>query len=95
MTQLMLFDMQEQADLYGGTKHPAQPLVPAPIGSGPAGQTCGTCGHRVHVSSGENRYQKCALVRRHWTHGEGADIKAAWSACRYWKPKEVDLADPD
>jgi hypothetical protein len=86
MSQLTLFELP--GDPFNGTKHPARPVTPALIGSGPAGETCRTCRHRVHVASGGSRYQKCELMRHHWTSGEGSDIKAAWSACRYWAGME-------
>lgn len=54
-------------------------------GTGPEGQTCGTCHHiyRTH------RFRKCNLMRRIWTHGPGTDIKARTPACsKFEKPSE-------
>lgn len=59
-------------------------------GSGPKGETCGTCQHRTHVRGGAKEYQKCELCRKSWTHGPGSDIRAKDPACAYWKPKGGD-----
>lgn len=56
-------------------------------GSGPEGERCNTCEHYVVSSNG--RYRKCALLRAHWTHSYGTDIRAKSPACELWeKPKE-------
>ncbi len=81
--QQTLFDLGVD-DPFNGTKHPKRPSTPALIGSGPAGETCGTCRHRSLVQHHDRFYQKCDLMRPHWTHGEATNIKAAWSACRLW-----------
>lgn len=56
-------------------------------GSGPTGETCGTCCHLARISRGRV-YLKCALARAAWTHGPGSDIRAKSPACRLWQPKE-------
>ena len=64
----------------------------APPGSGPAGETCKTCASyaRTRLRSG-NVFLKCLLLRAHWTHGIGTDIKAGSPACSRWtKPDEHD-----
>jgi hypothetical protein len=65
-----------------------KPLTPAPIGSGPAGETCGTCAHLARTKPGAGVYLKCGLMRAHWTGGSGTDIKASWPACSEWARKE-------
>lgn len=56
----------------------------APVGSGPAGETCGTCRHaRYHETA--KRYWKCALVKS--TSGPGTDIRLKWPACSKWQGK--------
>lgn len=50
-------------------------------GTGPAGETCGSC---KHCASG-NRYSKCALNRARWTHGRATDILVRSPACRHWE----------
>jgi len=56
-------------------------------GTGPSGETCGTCRHRVHteIDSGK-KYQKCMKIRANWTHGPGTDIKKKDKACACWTP---------
>jgi len=56
-------------------------------GSGPAGQTCGTCAHYCSVGGSSRRYPKCGLMRQHWTHGPGSDIKKRMTACSRWEAK--------
>lgn len=56
----------------------------APIGSGPAGETCKTCRHYKRVKWA-GIYRKCGLMRSRWTHGPGSDIRANDAACRHWE----------
>jgi len=89
-TQGSLFDHQPDPanDPYNGTNHPQNPCVPAAIGSGPGGETCGTCRYlrRIVLAS---TYRKCGLMERHWTGGGGTDIKCAWRACTYWGKSRI------
>lgn len=50
-------------------------------GTGPAGETCGSCTHVVRF----RRFHKCGLVKRTWTKGAGSDVKARTPACRNWE----------
>lgn len=50
-------------------------------GTGPEGETCGTCKHIV----GFRRWNKCNLNRARWTGGRGSDILVRAAACRYWE----------
>jgi hypothetical protein len=61
--------------------------TPAPIGSGPAGETCRTCAHYTHGGGNVRSYPKCGLMRSSWTRGPGSDIKASFDACRLWEAK--------
>lgn len=57
-------------------------------GTGPAGETCGTCEHFCWSHPGGRRhYLKCGLVRKNWTHGPGTDILKRSPACELWKSK--------
>lgn len=58
-----------------------------PPGSGPAGETCGTCEHCTATGTG-GKYKKCELLRAVWTGGPGTDIKLSALACRKWTKKE-------
>ena len=53
-------------------------------GTGPKGETCGTCRHHVkkHMAG---IYPKCALMSRFWTGGGATDIKVRSAACRHWQ----------
>lgn len=65
----------------------------APPGSGPAGETCGTCKHRVTVKLRSGRtFPKCGQARHKWTHGRGSDIRVRSPACRLWAV--ATLAEP-
>lgn len=50
-------------------------------GTGPAGETCGSCEHIVRG----RRWAKCELSRRTWTHSRGTDILVSAPACRKWQ----------
>jgi hypothetical protein len=52
-------------------------------GTGPDGETCGSCKHCVRAWNG--RYRKCGLLRSIWTGGPGTDIKARSAACSKWE----------
>lgn len=54
----------------------------APPGTGPKGETCGTCKHIRRF----RRYRKCDLARPNWTGGPGTDILARDAACMKWEP---------
>jgi hypothetical protein len=49
-------------------------------GTGPKGETCGTCAHAVRC----RRYAKCGLNRPRWTHGIKTDIRLRTAACDKW-----------
>ena len=88
--------MSEQLDLFGGCyggparkkRTSTQPNGYATRpGSGPAGETCKTCHHCCQIQYTKNFY-KCALMKKHWTHGVGSDIRLKSPACRHWKGKD-------
>lgn len=54
----------------------------APPGSGPSGETCGTCKNLI-VREFSNRYFKCGLVN--YTGGPGTDIRKKSPACKHWE----------
>lgn len=55
----------------------------APIGSGPMGQTCGSCAHSYRRAGGSKTFHKCRLVKA--TGGPGSDIRLKWPACSRWQ----------
>jgi hypothetical protein len=57
--------------------HPDRP------GTGPKGQTCGTCCHR-RATGNAGRFWKCAVIQAAWTHGPGSDLRLKDPACSRW-----------
>ena len=55
-----------------------------PPGSGPDGETCGTCRHCTGFRQAA-RWHKCELARDIWTCGRGTDILVRSPACRGWE----------
>lgn len=56
-------------------------------GSGPAGETCGTCANLVRKRMA-NVYRKCGLCRSKWTGGGATDVRARDAACSKWEKAE-------
>lgn len=50
-------------------------------GTGPEGETCGSCKHIARF----RKYRKCSLARAVWTGGPGSDILARAAACSKWE----------
>ena len=53
-------------------------------GSGPKGETCGSCRFIVRFERSKV-WHKCELRRQTWTHGRGSDILVGAPACRFWE----------
>jgi len=95
MNQLQLFNLE---GVPGGpaiarpATRPRKGGYAAPPGTGPEGQSCGTCGHyrRAHHQAGV--FLKCGLLQHCWTHGPGTDIKAGSPSCRLWEAQAEDYA---
>jgi hypothetical protein len=57
-------------------------------GTGPVGETCGTCRHyRAINSRAGGSFRKCELMRSRWTKGPGSDIRKGDRACNRWEAK--------
>lgn len=58
-------------------------------GTGPFGETCKGCAHRGYYKQSETgktyRVNKCAVFKRLSGGRHGADIKASYSACKYFE----------
>ena len=67
-------------------KAKAKGLYGAMPGSGPKGETCGSCAHLYRKAMGKT-YLKCRLTRQAWTGGAGTDVKARSPACSKWEAK--------
>lgn len=89
----------QQETLFGG----AEPARSVPVrhsqpvrghaarpGTGPAGETCGSCAHCVFRSiKGSNKarnFYKCELMAPHWTYGRDSDVLKTSPACSRWTP---------
>lgn len=53
-------------------------------GTGPAGETCGSCAHLYRNRMGKT-YLKCVLMQAKWTGGHGTDVLARSLACSKWE----------
>lgn len=74
------------AEGAAGWKHRKGPVPRGhvmPPGSGPQGETCGSCGHLVRKRM-SGTYLKCGLNRANWTGGGGSDVRARDAACSSW-----------
>lgn len=60
----------------------------APPGTGPEGETCGSCVHLVRRQMAKT-YFKCGLERARWTGGGGTDVRAKDAACRRWTKEDT------
>ncbi len=52
-------------------------------GTGPKGETCGSCEHSV-VKRCSKRFLKCGLNSANWTSGRKSDVLHRDPACRKW-----------
>lgn len=53
-------------------------------GTGPAGETCGSCKH-LYRNRMAKTYLKCELARAIWTGGRASDVRARDPACKKWE----------
>jgi hypothetical protein len=60
-------------------------------GTGPKGETCGSCEHLFRVRTGSGKsFPKCLLNRAKWTHGGATDVRVRWDACSKWEAKKPE-----
>ena len=77
--------VEPQASKDAAKFTPAGKCTPAALGSGPEGETCGTCRHAIRMTrTGARRWIKCGMMRRSWTHSTRTDVLARWHACSSW-----------
>jgi hypothetical protein len=65
----------------------------APPGTGPEGETCGSCKHLFRNQMAKV-YLKCGLNRAKWTGGGKSDVRARDHACKMWEAKGGRPATP-
>jgi hypothetical protein len=54
-------------------------------GTGPEGETCGSCKHLFRNQLAKT-YLKCSLMRACWTGGRKTDVLSRSPACKFWEP---------
>lgn len=59
-------------------------------GTGPDGETCGTCRHCFKKTYIARPSFKCLLMRGTWTRTRKTDILVRSKACKKWEAKEVE-----
>lgn len=77
---------QERKRLRAGTTPKGYAALP---GTGPAGETCGSCEHLVRRQMAR-AYLKCGLMQRVWTRGAASDVQARSPACSRWHAADVE-----
>jgi len=76
----------EEIDLLGEQARRSVPKGYRGIpGTGPEGETCGSCGNRV-TNQHQRKYYKCGLTK--WTNGAATDIRLKSPACSFWRQQE-------
>jgi hypothetical protein len=68
----------------------AHPYAP---GSGPTGQTCGTCAKCIQRREYRRNFYKCRVMQKSWSRGPSTDIRLKDKACLAWEPK-IDRVEP-
>jgi hypothetical protein len=81
---------QERKQLRAVTTPKGYAALP---GTGPAGETCGSCGNLARRQSART-YLKCALMQRGWTRGSASDVRARAPACSRWTAIAATEASP-
>lgn len=81
----MIEEFQLHQAKEGLRQRPKTTGYAATPGTGPAGETCKTCRHRVRKYTGSKTFNKCGLVKA--TCGPGTDIKISAPACGRWEVK--------
>lgn len=76
--------VEEARALLKARSKPQKRGYAAPPGTGPAGETCGSCQH-LYRNRMAKTYLKCSLMSAVWTGGAGTDILSKAPACRLWK----------
>jgi ribosomal protein L37E len=65
-------------------------------GTGPAGETCGSCGAYIsqRAYGGGKTFPKCALARDRWTRGSASDVRKQDPACAKWTTRAAAPPEP-
>lgn len=77
--------MAKTIDLWGKTyKLPPKGLFAGQPGKGPEGKQCRHCAHICKIQMSKT-YNKCGLMKRHWTGGKATDIQSTAPACEHFE----------
>ncbi len=76
--------MPEQADFLGGGGRKMGVGHAGLPGTGPDGETCGSCKWARRQPGTQNTYYKCGHERGSVTSGAATDIRLKDAACEYW-----------
>lgn len=84
-----------QFSLFGGSA-PAKSMAPARSprpggyadrpGTGPEGESCGTCANCRAKRGASKTFYKCVLMLASWTGSRGTDVLLRSPACSKWSP---------
>ena len=61
-----------------------------PPGSGPEGETCGSCAHVCRFRQSK-ALAKCGLNKRIWTGSRTTDVNVTSPACSKWQPAPPEV----
>jgi hypothetical protein len=87
-----IFGGNETPRTYRGTPQPAPAGYASPPGTGPEGETCGSCRHCVYRVFRGRRFYKCENNARKWDRTRASDVLVHSPACKQWtagKPRET------
>jgi len=91
--QIDIFGTAGKARAYSMRREPKANGYAARPGTGPEGETCGTCAH-CRVKQLARRFYKCALLIAAWTGGRATDICVRSPACSQFvkgAPRETGI----
>lgn len=86
-------------DIFGDRIYTPMPIRPGkrreptpwgyygPPGTGPVGQTCGTCAHAARIRLSQKAIYKCRRNEAKWSHSRKTDILVRTPACIGWETK--------
>lgn len=87
--QFGLFSGKAEApSTYGRARHssPRANGYAAMPGTGPQGESCGTCAHcRMRTIRSGRHYYKCALMLERWSSCRSTDVVLRSPACSRWQ----------
>lgn len=86
------FELEAEMDLPLTKKRKKRKKRTSPVprghayfpGTGPAGETCGSCKH-LYRNRLAKTYLKCSLNKAKWTGGGASDVRARDAACKMWE----------